>query len=124
MDVHGVLTIVGSILIGVGVLFMVFGAVGLFKFKDFYPRILISSKIDTVGLLTLFGGVALRYGLSFFSGKVLLIVIIILILNPLVAHIVTGSAYESGYGLEGTISDEIEDAEGQNTDENREDEVS
>lgn len=100
-----VLEVIGNILIGIGVVLMVFGAVGLFRFKDFYPRILIASKIDTVGLLTLLGGVALRHGISFFSGKVLLIIIIILILNPLVAHIVASAAYEAGYGLEGTLSE-------------------
>ena len=108
MELQNILDIVGNVLIGIGVAFMIFGAVGLFRFKDFYPRILVSSKIDTVGLLTLFGGVAVRHGISFFTGKVLLIVIIILVLNPLVAHIVTASAHEAGYGLEGALAEEIE----------------
>ncbi|MCL2222588.1 MAG: monovalent cation/H(+) antiporter subunit G [Oscillospiraceae bacterium] len=85
---------------------MVFGAVGLFRFKDFYPRILIASKIDTVGLLTILIGVALRHGISFFTGKVALIIVVILVLNPLVAHIVASAAQESGYGLEGTLAEE------------------
>ena len=109
MEIQNVLDIVGYVLIGIGVAFMIFGAVGLFRFKDFYPRILIASKIDTVGLLTVFIGVALQHGFSFFTGKVLLIVIIILVLNPLIAHIVTAAAYEAGYGLEGVLVDEGED---------------
>jgi len=106
MDVQSVLHIIGNILIGCGIAFMFLGAVSLFRFKDFYPRILIASKIDTVGLLTLLGGIALQNGFSFFTDKVMLLVIIILVLNPLVAHIVTGAAYRVGYQVEGTMIDE------------------
>jgi len=106
MNLQDVLEIAGNIFIGAGALFMVFGAVGLFRFKDFYPRILIASKIDTVGMLTILLGVALRHGISFFTGKVALIIVVILVLNPLVAHIVAAAAHESGYGLEGTLAEE------------------
>lgn len=101
-----ILEMIGNAIIGIGIIFMIFGVIGLFMFKDFYPRLLIASKIDTVGLLTLLFGIVLHHGISFFSGKVLLIVIIILILNPLVAHIVARSAYHSGYQLEGTLAEE------------------
>jgi len=106
MDIVEILGIIGNVVIGIGIAFMVFGVISLFRFKDFYPRILVASKIDTVGLLTLLIGVCLRHGFSFFTGKVLLIVVIILILNPLVAHIVARAAYLSGYSLEGTLSDD------------------
>jgi len=79
---------------------MFFGVLGIFKFDDFYPRILVSSKIDTVGALTLIAGLAVRHGVSFFSGKLLLLVIIILVLNPLVSYVVARSAYLSGYEIE------------------------
>lgn len=91
----GILYLFSYIVMGLGVLFMFFGVAGLFKFKAFYPRILIASKIDTVGVLTLIFGIALRHGFSFFTGKLLLIMIIMMILNPLVAHILARSAYLS-----------------------------
>ena len=91
------LAMAGNIIMGLGIVFMAFGAVAIFALKDFYPRILASSKVDTVGLLTFLLGVCLRHGFSFFSAKVLLIAIIILVLNPLVAHVVTRSAHRSGY---------------------------
>ena len=95
-----ILNILSYILMGAGVLFMLFGVFGLFKFKNFYARILVASKIDTVGVLTLIFGLALRHGLTFFTGKLFLIVIIMLILNPLVAHILARSAYTSGHELD------------------------
>ena len=91
--------ILSNIIIGAGLLFMAFGIIGLFKFKDFYPSILIASKIDTVGMVTVIFGIAVRHGISFFSGKLLLIIIVFLILNPLVAHVLTRSAYAAGHEL-------------------------
>jgi multisubunit Na+/H+ antiporter MnhG subunit len=41
-----------------------------------------------------------RHGISFFSGKVLIIIVIIIILNPLVAHIIARAAMASGHPIE------------------------
>ena len=106
-DIVYILYIIGNVLIGVGIAFMIFGAWSLFKLKDFYPRILIASKIETVGILTVIIGFALRHGISWFTGKLLLILIIMLILNPLVAHITARSAYLSGYEVTETTKDEL-----------------
>ncbi|MDR2183751.1 MAG: monovalent cation/H(+) antiporter subunit G [Clostridiales bacterium] len=108
MNIMEIISIIGSVVMGIGIAFMVFGVVCIFLLKDFYPRILVASKIDTVGLLTFLLGVCLQHGFSFFSAKVLLIVVIILILNPLVAHIVARSAYLSGYQLEGSLTRDAE----------------
>ena len=79
---------------------MFFGVIGIYKFKSFYPRILVTSKVDTVGALTVMIGVIVRHGISYFSGKLLLLIIIILILNPLMAHIIARSAYIGGHKIE------------------------
>ena len=84
---------------------MLFGIIGLFRFKDFFSRILISAKIDTVGAITLIIGLVVRHGFSFFSLKLLLIVILLLILNPLAAHIIARSAYLSDSRLQDEYDD-------------------
>jgi len=91
--------ILSNIVIGIGLLFMFFGIIGIYKFKDFYPSILIASKIDTVGMITIIFGIGIRHGISFFTGKLLLIVVILLILNPLVAHVLARSAHAAGHRL-------------------------
>jgi len=93
------LIILSNIVIGAGLLFMAFGIVGIYKFKDFYPSILIASKIDTVGMITIIIGLMIRHGISFFTGKLLLIIVILLILNPLVAHVLARSAHAAGHRL-------------------------
>lgn len=96
----GVLWHTGTALMIIGLVFMFFGILGLFRFRNFYPRLLVLSKIDTVGAVTLLSGVALRHGLSFITLKVLMLIVIILIFNPLIAHLMARSAYISGHLLD------------------------
>jgi multicomponent Na+:H+ antiporter subunit G len=105
MDFTDVTYIIGNIVVMIGIICMLIGAYGLFKFRDFYPRLLIATKIDTVGLMTLLFGICIIHGFSFFSLKVIFIILIILILNPFVAHLIAQAAYRAGYQLEGTLTD-------------------
>ena len=90
--------IASYVVMSIGLIFMLFGVTGIFQpRKDFFYRILVACKIDTVGFLTVMIGMAIRHGFSFFTGKLILIVIIMMVLNPLVAHIIVRSAYNSGY---------------------------
>ena len=90
--------IASYIVLGIAIAFMLVGVIGIFQpGKDFYYRILVACKIDTVGMLTFAIGMALRHGFSFFTGKMFLIVIIMVVLNPLVAHVVARCAHKSGY---------------------------
>ena len=96
-----------NIIIFVGIVFMLFGVVGIFKFDNFYPRALITAKIDTVGSITLIIGIAVKQGPGFFSLKLLLITVIMLILFPLANHIAARSAYLSGHKIDaGRIGEE------------------
>lgn len=92
--------IIGYVIIAAGIIFMLFGLIGIFRYKNFYPRVLLASKVDTVGAFTLLIGVGVQRGLSFFTGRLFLLLLIILILNPLVAHILVRSAYLSGHKTE------------------------
>ena len=95
-----VLEWIGNTVIAIGIIFMCFGVFGMFKFKEFYFRYLVTSKIDIVGTFTIIFGLIIRHGISFFSGKLLVILVIMMILNPLVSHIVARSAYLSDHEVE------------------------
>ena len=88
---------IGNAIIFAGIGFMLLGVIGIFRFRDFYPRLLVASKIDTVGMLTIIIGLAVYNGISFFTGKLFLIMVVMLILNPLVSHILARSAYSAGH---------------------------
>ena len=100
--------IASNVIIIISLAFMFFGVAGLFRFKDFFPRILVTAKIDTVGAITLIIGLILKHGAGFFSLKLFLIVILMLILNPLAAHIIARSAYYS----DSKLRDEYDDGLG------------
>ena len=104
----GVLSIAGNVIIVIGLVFMAFGVVAMFRFDNFYSRVLAASKVDTVGITTIVIGMVLRHGISSFSGKMVLIGVILLIFNPLVAHVLARSAYLSGYPLDDPDHDKCE----------------
>jgi multicomponent Na+:H+ antiporter subunit G len=89
--------IIGNIVICIGVIFIGFGVFGIYRFNDFYSRILIASKVDTVGFITIMLGVIIKRGWSYFSFKILIILMIMIIINPLVTHSIARSAFFSGY---------------------------
>ena len=101
--------ILGNIIIIIGIIFMLFGVIGIFKYQNFYIRILIASKIDTVGSITVIIGIAIRHGLSFFSLRVLFLLAMMLIINPMVTHTLARFAYQSGHKLEDKEEDVEED---------------
>jgi len=115
VDIDGILVIIGNILIAAGIVFMAFGMIGLFRFKNFYLRIMSSAKADTVGTLTIIFGLAIRHGLSFFSAKLLLLAFILIVLGPLCNHMVARSAYLSGYETQSTKGDSDKDMEEEET---------
>ena len=99
----------GDIIIIIGVFLMFFGVIGIFRFKNFYAKILVSGVIDTVGAITFIIGIALKHGFGFFSIRLVLLIIIIVIINPLIAHIVARSAYLSGFNDSGSQNKNIEE---------------
>ena len=105
----------GNVVVVIGTAFMLIGVVGIFRFENFYLRLLVSSKVDTVGALTLIIGLALRHGVSYFSAKLILLIAIMLILNPLVAHMTAGAAYRAKYKIEYKAEEEEQPAGAEET---------
>lgn len=86
---------IGEIVITIGFMFLLTGTIGQFKFKTFYKRLLVSSIIDSASVLLIFTGIIIIQGLSSFSYKVVLILIIMFLINPLATHKLGRSAYLS-----------------------------
>lgn len=99
---------IGEFLIGMGIMIAIIGEIGIIKYKTLYKCMLVSSLIDTVAPLTIFIGVIIRQGFNLFSLKVLIIIFVILIINPITTHKIARSAYLSGY-KENDIEDESEE---------------
>lgn len=89
----------GNIIVIIGLILMAFGVIGMFRFKDYFSRVLIGGKVDTVGLITILIGLILKNGFTYFSGKILLVLILYIVTNPIATHAITRSAHLSGYRI-------------------------
>lgn len=97
--------ILGVTLISIGIILLFLGIVTVFKAKTFYRRALISPIIDGASFLIILVGVLLVKGFSYFSLKVLLLIVVNLITTPIVSHSIVRSAWMSGH------KEDIEDDE-------------
>lgn len=86
--------IIGNILISISIIFVFVGLFGVFRFRDFYAKLLSASKIDTAAMITLMLGIAVRGGISWFTLKALLVLIFVIFINPVVTSKILMSARE------------------------------
>ncbi len=93
------MTIAGKILIAAGIAFAALGMIGLFRFRSFYARVLITSNIDSAGMILMMIGGMLHSPTPAFALKIGIIAVLALITGPLSSHAILRSARFSGYKL-------------------------
>jgi len=91
--------ILGIIMIAVGILFNIFGCVGLVRFPDVYNRLQAATKCVTLGTVMLLFGVALVGGVGATAAKAMICAVFILVTSPTAAHAIAKGAYASGVAL-------------------------
>lgn len=87
--------VIGYILIIVGILFDIFGCIGLVRFPDVYNRLQASTKCVTLGTVLLLLGVAIETGLNATAAKAVICAAFILITSPTAAHAIAKGAHAS-----------------------------
>jgi len=88
---------IGLIIAFIGALFIAIGIYGIYDYKNFYTRATIASLIDSVGFLLITFGLIVYKGFSSFSLKILFLIILVLLLNPLANHYIVRGAHTSGH---------------------------
>jgi multicomponent Na+:H+ antiporter subunit G len=108
--------IIGYILAAIGILFDIFGCIGLVRFPDVYNRLQASTKCVTLGTILLLVGVALISDVTALNAKAIICAVFILITSPTAAHAIAKGAYASGVKLwENSVVDKYgEDIGGEN----------
>ena len=91
--------VIGYILIAVGILFNIFGCVGLVRFPDVYNRLQAATKCVTLGTVLLLTGVAVASGTGALAAKAIVCAVFILATSPTAAHAIAKGAYASGVAL-------------------------
>jgi multicomponent Na+:H+ antiporter subunit G len=91
--------IIGYILIIIGILFDIFGCIGLVRFPDVYNRLQASTKCVTLGTILLLVGVAVISGLGPIASRAVICAVFIMITSPTAAHAIAKGAYAAGVEL-------------------------
>ncbi len=90
-------TIIGQALIFIGLLFTGFGVYTILRLDGFYPRLVITAKVETMGFVTIMLGAMVLTGWSIVTVKLAIILMFELVTVPVSAHAIARSAYVSGY---------------------------
>lgn len=90
------LDIVSGILLIAGVFFGLSGAMGLFRFPDFYTRVHAASVTDSVAAILILGGLLLQTSFDLNTAKLLFILAFLLITSPTASHALVKSARHGG----------------------------
>ena len=102
--------IIGFVLITVGVLFDLFGCIGLVRLPDVYNRLQAATKCVTLGTCMILIGVLFIMGIGSAGIRALLCAVFILFTSPVAAHALARAAYRSGIKLwEGSVVDKYAD---------------
>lgn len=91
-----VLDIVSSVLLIAGVFFGLSGAIGLFKFPDFFTRVHAASVTDSIASILIIGGLLLQTSFDLNTAKLLFILLFLMITSPTASHALAKSARHGG----------------------------
>lgn len=79
-----------------GSIFLTIGAIGAYRFPDFWTRLHAVSIIDTGGVLLLTAGMVLQSGFTLVTFKLVMIGVFLFITGPTASHAVANAALVSG----------------------------
>ncbi len=72
------------------------GAIGIFRFKEFYSRVHAASVTDTLCVFFIMAGLILQSGFTLISVKLIFAVGLLWLTSPLASHALIRSAYYTG----------------------------
>jgi len=96
--------IIGRTLIGAGLAFSVFGVYALLVLDNFYSRVVVTSKVETMGFLTVAIGAMVLAGWSTIALKIAVVAVFELITVPVGSHAIARSAYMNGFRVRRAIT--------------------
>ncbi|MFH1621592.1 MAG: monovalent cation/H(+) antiporter subunit G [Candidatus Omnitrophota bacterium] len=89
----------GVIFIFVGIVFDLFGCLGLIRLPDIYNRLQASTKCVTLGTVSILFGLFLFRGISATGIKAILCIGFVILTAPVSAHALARAAHRSGVKL-------------------------
>ena len=104
---------IGFVLIAIGILFDLFGCIGLVRLPDVYNRLQAATKCVTLGTCMILIGVLFIMGIGSAGIRALLCAVFILFTSPVAAHALARAAHRSGVKLwENSVVDKYAEVDG------------
>jgi len=101
---------VSIILISIGVLFNLFGCIGLIRLPDVYNRLQSATKCVTLGTCSIMVGVLVHFGFIEVGVKALIAIPLLFFSATVAAHALVRAAYKAGIGLgDHSVRDDYKD---------------
>lgn len=99
----------GTVLLLLGCLQCLLGVIGMLRFPDVLSRSHAATKPQTLGMLLVLAGVALRLRHGTDVGTLALVVFFQFLTSPVASHLVARSAYRTGQtGSGGLLRDDLD----------------
>ena len=91
-----ILDVLSFVLIGIGSVSLIIGALGVLRLPDVYTRMHAASITDTLGAGTIILGLIIQAGLTLVAGKLFLILIFLFFTSPASSFALAHAALSSG----------------------------
>jgi multicomponent Na+:H+ antiporter subunit G len=91
--------IISTVFIAIGILFNLFGCVGLIRLPDVYNRLQSATKCVTLGTCSILLGVLVRYGFVSIGIKALVAIPLLFFSATVAAHALAKGSYRFGIKL-------------------------
>jgi multicomponent Na+:H+ antiporter subunit G len=88
--------IISIIFMSAGLFFLIVAAIGVVRLPDVFSRSHAVSLIDSLGVFLMLVGVAFHEGLDKNTLKILVVLTLLYILNPVITHATVRAALRSG----------------------------
>lgn len=102
--------IISTVFITIGILFNIFGCIGLIRLPDVYNRLQSATKCVTLGTCSILLGILLRYGFISAGIKALVAIPLLFFTATVAAHALAKGSYKFGIKLgEKSVQDDYRD---------------
>ncbi len=103
---------ISLLFIMIGVLFDLFGCIGLIRLPDVYNRLQAATKSVTLGTCSILFGLFIKYGFSAIGMKALIAIPLLFFVSTVAAHALVRGSYKFGIKLwDKTVIDDYKDVQ-------------
>ncbi|HOO99177.1 MAG TPA: monovalent cation/H(+) antiporter subunit G [Bacteroidales bacterium] len=103
---------IALIVISIGILFNLFGCIGLLRLPDVYNRLQAATKCVTLGCCSILAGVLIHFGFTEAGIKALIAVPLLFFSSTVAAHALIRGTYHFGVKMsDKSVKDDYKDVE-------------